>query len=97
MEALVIPGWAVALMVTLGAGLISWLVWLTHKTNDNQRDIAINTANDKHVGDELDKIYKAIEDQGRASEKLFLKLETKLDLFLNQEISFLKHEVRSKR
>jgi hypothetical protein len=50
MEDLNIPGWAVILIGTLGAGLVSWMVWLTRRQFDNEKAIAVNTAKDAEVG-----------------------------------------------
>jgi predicted negative regulator of RcsB-dependent stress response len=69
MEDLLIPGWAVFIIL----GMIAWLVWLTRETYQNQKSIAINTNNDEKVSKELEKIYKAIE-----------KLEGKIDLYFHQ-------------
>lgn len=72
MEDLLIPGWAVFIIL----GMIAWLVWLTRETYQNQKAIAINTNNDEKVSKELEKIYKAIE-----------KLEGKIDLYFHNRMN----------
>lgn len=83
MEDLVIPGWALALISGIGTLLLGWLLWLTMRTNQNDKAIALNTANDLNVTRELDKIYQAVG-----------KLDGKLDMFLANELSFLKDQIR---
>ncbi len=87
MEDLTIPGWAV---LALGAVILPWMIWLTKQVNANGKDIAINTANDKHVADELTKIHTAISTSNVESKANFNKLEAKFDMFLNQEMTLLK-------
>lgn len=72
MEDLLIPGWAVFIIL----GMIAWLVWLTRETYQNQKSIAINTNNDEKVSKELEKIYKAIE-----------KLDGKIDLYFHNRMN----------
>ncbi len=90
MEELIIPGWAVLLIGSFGAAFISWMVWLTLKTLHNESAIALNTAADQHVGVELEKIYQSIDKQTRSTNSRLDKMDNKLDLFLSQELSFLK-------
>lgn len=70
MEDLLIPGWAVYLVL----GMIVWMAWLTRETYQNQKAIAINTNNDHNVKAELDKIYAAIE-----------KLDSKIDKYFERK------------
>lgn len=60
MEELRIPGWAVVLMSTIGGAGIYWLVYLTIKTFDNEKNIAINNTNDSNVSKELHSINSRI-------------------------------------
>lgn len=83
MQDLIIPGWAVIIISVLGGGLVGWLVWLTTKTFENQRMIDVNSANDKNVSVEIEKIYKSVE-----------RLEGKLDKFLSNEMDFLKQMLK---
>lgn len=84
---LTIPGWAI---LTMGAIIIPWLLWLTKQGNDNAKDIAINTSTDKHVSDELKKLNDAIEKQSAETKGMFDKLEHKIDVFIQREFEFLK-------
>lgn len=85
MESLIIPGWALAVGSGLGTLLIGWLVWLTIKTNENEKYIAVNTANDKNVAAELEKIYKSIE-----------RIDGKLDTIMANELAFFKDQFTKK-
>lgn len=76
-----IPGWALLLMFAV---FIPWLVWLTMSTQKNKQDIAINTATDSSVGKSIDGLNSKID-----------KLDHKFDLFLSQEINFLKQQLKS--
>lgn len=82
-----IPSWAVFIM---GAVFLPWLIWLTKQVSDNGKEIAINTANDKYVGDELKKIYEAIGNSNASMKESFSRLESRFDTFLSQEMNFLK-------
>jgi len=101
MEQLVIPGWAVFIMTGLGTILLGWLVWLTLRTMENKSAIELNTAADKTVSLELEKIYEAISLQSKTSNDKFDKMEDtmdskfdkmdkKIDLFLSEEMALLK-------
>lgn len=81
-----IPSWAVAIIPVL----ITWMALLTVWTFRNREAIAVNSATDQKVSDELDKIYKAVDDNKNSLNHSIEKLETKLDSFLAQEMSFLK-------
>lgn len=78
MEDLTIPGWALYLII----GMIAWLLFLTRETYANSKSIAINTANDKKVADDLEKIYKAIDDTKESFNKRMDRVDSKLDEFL---------------
>lgn len=75
MEELVIPGWAVVLISTLGGAVVYWLIWLTMKTFENDKAIAINNNNDTNVGAELHKINNKID-----------KMDDKMDRVMDQLI-----------
>ncbi len=47
----VIPAWAVALLIPAFAGIVWWLVYLTRLGHENEKSIAVNSANDKAVGE----------------------------------------------
>lgn len=85
MTDIVIPGWAAAVFSPLIVGLIYWLIWLTMATFNNKQNIAVNTANDKEV-------YTKIEELKADFKEWFVRLETKLDLFIAQENQFMKSE-----
>lgn len=75
MDGLTIPGWAVVLMSTLGGAIVYWLVWLTMKTFENDKAIALNNSNDQNVGGELHKINSKVD-----------KLDDKMDRVMDQLI-----------
>lgn len=82
---IILPGWVAYVMTSGVVGLISWLVWLTTTTLNNKQDIAVNTANDREV-------YTKIEELKSDFKEWFVRLETKLDLFIAQEHQFMKTE-----
>lgn len=86
MADITIPGWAVYIIPIL----ITWMCLLTKWTFKNKESIAINSATDQKVSDELTKIYKAIDDNQKSFTHSIDKLETKIDNFLAHEMSFLK-------
>lgn len=83
--------WASSLFLTF---LIPWAVWITRQTYQNDKEIAINTANDEKVGDELQRLYDVIDEVKAGHKDRFDRLENKLDMFLNQEMLFLKQAVK---
>ena len=85
MDELVIPAWALYLLTGLGTLLITWLVWLTLRTNDNERSAALNALNFQHVTERLTNIYN-----------LIAQLNLKLDTFLSKEMDFLKDHASKK-
>lgn len=85
MQDLVIPGSVVVLITAAWIAFIPWLIYLTKGMQDNRRDIDINTANDKNVSGELERIYNSID-----------RLDKKLDSFLNQEMIFFKNHFNNK-
>lgn len=94
MSDLIIPGWAVFICSSFGAGLIAWLVWLTRMTSRNQRDIAVNTANDQNVANELLKINNKIDDMNDNLRRSFDKMELRVDGFIASELTLLKEIIR---
>lgn len=83
---IILPGWAAYVLSSGGLGLISWLVWLTMTTLNNKQDIAVNTVNDREV-------YAKIEELKSDFKEWFVRLETKLDLFIAQEHQFMKNDI----
>lgn len=75
MEGLIIPGWAVVLISTFGGAAVYWFIWLTKKTYDNDKAIAINNNNDSNSNSELQKITNKID-----------KLDDKVDRVMDQLI-----------
>ncbi len=49
----IIPAWAVALLIPAFAGIVWWLVYLTRLGHENERNIAVNTANDHSAQDAI--------------------------------------------
>lgn len=88
MEDLVIPGWAIILMSGIGTLIIGWLIWLTLKTSENDKAIAINTARDNYVGEELKKMDEKIDEIRREFkewiDKLELQIERRFDKVFNK-------------
>ena len=52
MEQLTIP------LLTIISPLVGWLIWLTIKTFQNDKAIAVNTSNDVTVGTQINEIKK---------------------------------------
>lgn len=46
-------GMTIPLMVLVGI-IGSWCIWLTKRINDAEKDIAVNTSNDKNVTKQID-------------------------------------------
>lgn len=82
MTDITVPAWA---LVLIGVVFLPWLLFLTHKVNLNEKDIALNTANDIRMGGDLDKIYKAIDEQKKDTKEGFERLDKKFDQLLIQE------------
>ncbi len=82
MTDITVPAWALLL---IGVIFLPWLLFLTHKINANEKEIALNTANDERVGTDLDKIYKAIDEQKQNTKEGFDRLDKKFDQLLMQE------------
>lgn len=79
MEDLIIPGWAVMLMSGIGTLILGWLIWLTLKTSENDKAIAINTAHDTSVGNELRKLDKKIDELKTETRGWIEKLEDHME------------------
>jgi hypothetical protein len=90
MEDVVIPGWA---LIIFGVILIPWLVWLTLRVVSNEKDTAVWSASVNGLSTELTKIYDEIKDGDEKTEARFKEMNSKLDLFIHQEITFLKQVV----
>lgn len=72
-----------------------WAVWITVQIFKSDKAIALNTANDAKIWEELTKIYFAVDNNQKSTNQRFDKMEHKMDLFIAQELSFLK-QVASK-
>jgi hypothetical protein len=88
MEDLIIPGWAVILMSGIGTLIIGWLIWLTLKTAENDKAIAVNTQADTFVRQELRKMDEKM-DHLRTEfkewiDKLELQMERRFDKVFNK-------------
>jgi Tfp pilus assembly protein FimT len=88
MEDIVIPGWIIYII----PGVIAWLLWLTLQTRKNEIDIAVNTANDRAISNELLKITSAIEKMEIRFTQSMESLGRRIDLFMKNENDFLKAE-----
>lgn len=95
MEVLSFPTWLTWLLTGLSPFLVTWAVWITRQTHKNDKDIAINTVNDQKVRDDLERIYNIMDETKEDNKSRFDRMENKLDLFLNQELTFLKQVVKS--
>jgi len=91
MADLIIPGWAVFLMGGIGSLILFWLVWLTKKTSENDKAIAINTAHDTSVGDELKKLDKKIDELKKDIYAWADKIEHKVDSGFQNIYALLSH------
>lgn len=94
MADLIIPGWAVVLMSGVGTLMIGWLVFLTIRTFENKQCIAVNSAHDAQVSRELQQIHTAIDNIKLSFSSDLKDLNQKLDMFLVQEMNFLKSIIR---
>lgn len=95
-----IPGYAVVLLGALGTTLIGWLVWLTLKTNENEKNLAINTTNDnalkENVAKDLKNIETKIDDLKAFTKDQINDLKNQINAFMGNEVAFLKDVVRDK-
>lgn len=90
MEDVVIPGWA---LVVFGAVLLPWLVWLTLRVTSNEKDSAVRAATLDGLSIELSKISEEIKEGDEKIENRFKEINQKLDLFIHQEMTFLKQVI----
>lgn len=100
MEAVTVPGWFVYVMSGFFILIFPWGVWITRQIHKNDKDIAINTANDAKVEQELTKIHdllaasnKDAKDRFDKIDDRFERLDDKLTQFLMQGNAFLSQEV----
>lgn len=93
MESIVIPGWFIWVVGGFITLFIPWSVWITVQIFNNEKQIALNTANDQRVNEDLQNIYDLIDESKTNTKDRFDKLELKLDTFLNQEMHLLKQLV----
>lgn len=100
MNDLNIPGWAIFTFIPLIVSVVGWLWSLQKAVNKNEQMIAINTANDQQVGDELKRINRSVNEVKSelkdSFDKSFDKLERRLDTFISQEMTMLKTMVGGK-
>lgn len=100
MEAVTIPSWFMWIVNAFMLIAVPWAIWITRQAFKNDKDIAVNTANDAKVEQELTKINILIteskNDTNARFDKIdnrFQKLDEKLDQFLIQGTIFLSREV----
>jgi hypothetical protein len=79
MADLIIPGWALLLMGAFGTIMISWLVWLTQKTNDNDKRIDVNAAFDKGVSDKISSLDEKIDILTSDTKQWVNRIDVKID------------------
>jgi tetrahydromethanopterin S-methyltransferase subunit G len=69
---------------------IAWAAWITNKTQSNSVAIAVNTANDTNVTEELEKIYEEIKTIDKKSEERFKELGQRIDSLFGTELGLMK-------
>lgn len=79
MEDLNIPGWAVVLCGGIFPLLIGWLIWLTMKTSENDKAIAINNNNDTSVSKELHKLDIKIDELKKDTKDWMVNMDLKME------------------
>lgn len=85
-----LPSWYSELISVITPLLVMWAAWITNQIHKNDKEIAINTANDQKVRADLERIYNLMDEAKEDNKERFDRMENKLDLFLQQELSFLK-------
>lgn len=70
-EGLNIPLWFVVLTGGFGGVFLSWLVWLTKKTHENDKAIALNTSADQNSKDKLVEVKSDVNNRIDKLEKHF--------------------------
>lgn len=91
MENLIIPSWFVWVIGAIITLFIPWAIWITRASFNNDKAIALNTANSQKVNEDLQNIYDLIDESKTSTKERFDKLEVKLDTFLHQEMTLLKN------
>lgn len=71
---LIIPGWAVVLLSTLGGSCVYWFIWLTIRSFSNEKAIALINMKDGAHTTELEKIDKKIERLDNKFDKVYEQL-----------------------
>jgi hypothetical protein len=90
MQDIVIPGWA---LLVFGVVVLPWAIWITSKTWNNEKDSALRGAAMTALGDDLKEIYDELKRGDQKIDDRFKEMNSKLDLFIHQEITFLKQVV----
>lgn len=93
MEEITIPGWFIWIISAFITLFIPWAIWITTKVFESEKEIALNTANDEKVNEDLQRIYDIIDESNKTTKERFDKIESKIDQFFNQEINLLKQLV----
>lgn len=93
MNDVTIPGWVIWVLI---GSILPWLIWLTKDSYKNKQDIAVNTANDLKHAEDLEKVYRTIQQsEGRLKES-FKRLEERVDTLIANEMTILKEIVSKK-
>jgi hypothetical protein len=91
MTDITIPGWALVVFAVI---LLPWMVYLTLQvialSKEQGIQTATNSATNNYVAEELKKIYDTLETNQTTVNQRFDQMTNKFDLFLSQEITFLK-------
>lgn len=93
MSDVTVPGWVIWIMI---GGILPSMLWLIRETYKNREEIAVNTANDMKHAQELDKIYKEIEQSEKRLQDSFSRLEGMVHKFISDEMHVLKEIVSKK-
>lgn len=80
MEPVIIPGWFLWIVGGFITLFVPWAIWITNEIFKNDKAIALNIANDTRINDDI-----------RDIQAMILRIDSKLDLFLNHEINTLKN------
>lgn len=91
MTDLVIPSWFVVIM---GALLIPFVIWVFVQMSENKKDIALNKQELSSIPIQIESIKAVVEKHSQDTKDQFDKLENKLDMFISNEMSFLKSFVK---
>jgi hypothetical protein len=93
MEDVTIPGWA---LLASGVIFVPWLIWLTHRSINSERDSAVRGSMLDSIPGEMEKIYKQIKDGDEKIDNRFKELNTRFDMFIHQEMTLLKQIVQDR-